>query len=230
MHDHQKNMNFNFAGIFESIFVPIWIEDIAPLYRQFEVLRQSGVTDLAAYLRENPSQIYLLAEKVEVVDVNQASVALYGARNKEEFLGQLNKLMCTIDQEKFAAALVSFWNQDEVFSMETTHQTFDGKPMATIISARIPRFESDDLIIPVTITDITALREKQESLTTALEEIKTLRGIIPICASCKSIRDGEGYWNELEKYISDRTDAQFTHGICPDCSKRLFPIEKRGEG
>lgn len=65
----------------------------------------------------------------------------------------------------------------------------------------------------------TRTRELQE----AVDTIKTLHGIIPICASCKKIRDDHGSWNQLETYISQHTDADFTHGICPDCSERLYP-------
>jgi response regulator RpfG family c-di-GMP phosphodiesterase len=72
------------------------------------------------------------------------------------------------------------------------------------------------------------LREKEREqeklikrLQEALAEIKTLKGLIPICATCKKIRDDEGYWNRLESYISKRTDAVFTHGICPDCAEKM---------
>jgi len=57
----------------------------------------------------------------------------------------------------------------------------------------------------------------------AIEEIKTLKGIIPICANCKSIRNDKGYWELVESYISKNTDAQFSHGICPDCMQKLYP-------
>ena len=57
----------------------------------------------------------------------------------------------------------------------------------------------------------------------AREEIKTLRGIIPICAACKKIRDDKGYWNQIEAYISKHSEADFSHGICPDCAERLYP-------
>ncbi len=60
-------------------------------------------------------------------------------------------------------------------------------------------------------------------LKNALEEIKTLKGIIPICANCKKIRDDTGYWNQLEYYISTHSDAKFSHGICPDCMEKLYP-------
>ncbi len=56
----------------------------------------------------------------------------------------------------------------------------------------------------------------------AREEIVSLRGIIPICASCKKIRDDEGFWASVETYLETRTDARFSHGICPDCEKKLY--------
>jgi hypothetical protein len=63
----------------------------------------------------------------------------------------------------------------------------------------------------------------EKDLTSALHEIKTLRGIIPICTTCKKIRDDQGYWQQVESYVRARTDAEFTHSICPDCLKILYP-------
>ncbi len=57
----------------------------------------------------------------------------------------------------------------------------------------------------------------------ALSEVKTLSGLLPICASCKSIRDDKGYWKQIESYIKDHSEAEFSHGICPDCIKKLYP-------
>ncbi len=67
------------------------------------------------------------------------------------------------------------------------------------------------------------LQELNEKLQTALDEIKTLRGIIPICANCKKIRDDNDSWQRIEQYISEHSEAQFSHGICPDCAKKLYP-------
>ena len=61
------------------------------------------------------------------------------------------------------------------------------------------------------------LRHANHELEKALAEIKTLHGLLPICAWCKKIRDDEGYWQKLETYLTRHTDAKFTHGICPDC-------------
>ncbi len=65
----------------------------------------------------------------------------------------------------------------------------------------------------------------------ALAEVKTLEGFIPICANCHHIRNDEGFWERVDKYIQDRTDAQFSHSICPDCMVELYPeLYKRENG
>lgn len=60
-----------------------------------------------------------------------------------------------------------------------------------------------------------------EMLGDSLENIKTLRGLIPICAQCKKMRDDQGYWQQVEHYLNARSEAQFTHGICPDCAAKF---------
>jgi len=57
----------------------------------------------------------------------------------------------------------------------------------------------------------------------ALSKVKTLSGLLPICASCKKIRDDRGYWNQIESYIRDHSEAEFSHSICPECAKKLYP-------
>ena len=60
------------------------------------------------------------------------------------------------------------------------------------------------------------------ALQKALDQIKTLRGIVPICMICKKIRDDQGYWNQVEVYVHDHTEAEFSHGLCPECAE-LYP-------
>jgi hypothetical protein len=71
-----------------------------------------------------------------------------------------------------------------------------------------------------------AEKEREQTigeLKKALAEVKTLSGLLPICASCKKIRDDKGYWSRIEKYVGDRSDARFSHSICPECAKKLYP-------
>jgi uncharacterized PurR-regulated membrane protein YhhQ (DUF165 family) len=62
-----------------------------------------------------------------------------------------------------------------------------------------------------------------EELKKAISEVKTLRGFLPICCICKNIRDDQGYWNQIESYIRDHSDAEFTHGLCPECAQKHYP-------
>jgi len=63
-----------------------------------------------------------------------------------------------------------------------------------------------------------------QELKTSLEQVQTLRGLLPICAKCKKIRDDEGYWQRLESYIKKHSPGvDFTHGLCPDCVKEIYP-------
>jgi len=77
------------------------------------------------------------------------------------------------------------------------------------------------------ITERKELEAEREKFISELEEalgkVKTLKGLLPICSHCKKIRDDEGYWNHLESYIDQHFDAQFSHGICPDCLKKYYP-------
>ena len=64
-----------------------------------------------------------------------------------------------------------------------------------------------------------AILEREE----ALKDVKILHGLLPICASCKKIRNDKGYWEQMEMYIRDHSEAEFSHGICPECAERLYP-------
>lgn len=68
-----------------------------------------------------------------------------------------------------------------------------------------------------------ALKQTRDALQDALNQVKRLSGLLPICANCKKIRDDRGYWKEIEHYIEEHSEALFTHGICPECWQRLYP-------
>ena len=74
---------------------------------------------------------------------------------------------------------------------------------------------------------LAALSQEQKKLIAELQDalasIKTLRGMLPICSSCKKIRDDKGYWSQIEAYMSDHSDAEFTHALCPECAEKLYP-------
>lgn len=88
---------------------------------------------------------------------------------------------------------------------------------------------SDDEVLTIIrdISDRKQAEAERERLILELQEavanVKALRGLLPICAYCKKIRDDQGYWNQVELYIRRHTEVQFTHGVCPDCARRIVP-------
>ena len=70
---------------------------------------------------------------------------------------------------------------------------------------------------------IHSLQQKQARLQKALSDIKVLSGLLPICSHCKKIKDDKGDWKEIESYIQENSEAEFTHGICPECTQEFFP-------
>jgi hypothetical protein len=82
------------------------------------------------------------------------------------------------------------------------------------------------LTIAYAVAKIQALlvkeRQRAEELREALRQVKTLTGLLPICAACKKIRNDEGYWQEIERYLAEHTDAQFTHGLCQECAQKFL--------
>lgn len=71
--------------------------------------------------------------------------------------------------------------------------------------------------------NISERKQQETALMRAQNEIRTLKGLLPICANCKRIRDAEGQWHEVEKYIERRAQVTFSHGLCPECMKSLYP-------
>ena len=71
--------------------------------------------------------------------------------------------------------------------------------------------------------DLMELRRLNAELQAALAKVKLLSGLLPICSGCKKIRDTQGYWQQVESYIREHSEAEFSHGLCPDCARRLYP-------
>lgn len=111
------------------------------------------------------------------------------------------------------------------------HVDKSGGKMIVEVSAYPVRDVTGDIVrfvhIAKDITERNKLEQEREKLISelqdALAEIRTLKGFIPICASCKKIRNDKGYWEQMEAYITRRSEAKFTHGVCPACAKKLYP-------
>jgi transcriptional regulator with PAS, ATPase and Fis domain len=114
--------------------------------------------------------------------------------------------------------------ETKVFVRTVHKHIYDGKEIFEEITAT-PVFDNNgDLkYIVEELRDITKLLKLETVINSLRSELKTLQGLLPICSSCKKVRDDKGYWSEVEKYISDRSEAKFSHSLCPDCLKELYP-------
>jgi AmiR/NasT family two-component response regulator len=102
----------------------------------------------------------------------------------------------------------------------------DAREMERAIAIAMARF--DDLMeLRRLNAELQAGNEARErlilELQDTLDQVKTLRGLLPICSSCKRVRDDAGYWSQLEVYIQEHSEAVFSHGLCPECAKKLYP-------
>lgn len=117
------------------------------------------------------------------------------------------------------------FKKHKIFEMEYRLMRYDGI-YRWIFDRGVPYYEDNGEFAGYigSCIDVTERVEAQEALKLKLEEeLRTLKGIIPICAHCHEIRDDKGAWNQLEKYITEHTEAQFSHGICEKCLKKHYP-------
>ena len=104
-----------------------------------------------------------------------------------------------------------------------------------MVKARTAELEKSNQQLQTEIIERKRLEEKKEQLIEdlkdALTNVKRLKRLLPICANCKKIRDDKGYWEEVDSYFYEQSEVEFTHGICPDCMKTLYPeyYNKKGK-
>jgi PAS domain S-box-containing protein len=172
--------------------------------------------------------VLVLDARDRVVDVNPAARALVG--EAEEIIGRrLGEVPGPL------GAAIAGLREQAVDHVEMSLPRDHGRYIDVHLSPLLDRDGSTTGKVLV-IHDLSERRrmelEREKLITelqTALGDIKTLRGLLPICSSCKKIRDDKGSWGGLERYIMDHSDAQFSHGICPDCMRKLYP-ELAGPG
>jgi len=165
--------------------------------------------------------------------VNSALAKMLGYGSPEEMISAITNISTQIyvDSKKHSNLLAATSEQTGWIYAENRYRRKDGTILTANLAVReVLNPDNTVAYLEGFVEDITdrrlaeeALEEERKRLQQALDEVKTLRGIFPICANCKKIRDDKGYWNQVEMYVSDHTEAKFSHGICPDCAKKLYP-------
>jgi PAS domain S-box-containing protein len=163
------------------------------------------------------------------IEVNNVACQRLGY-SRDEFRSMLprdimDELLAHSEFSRIEAELSS---QGQVV-FETTEVAKNGTRIPVEVSACTLKRGKKNMWIAISrdISERKRVEKDKENLILELQktllEVKTLRGILPICSSCKKIRDDKGYWNQVEVYVRDHTEATFSHSICPECAKRLYP-------
>jgi AmiR/NasT family two-component response regulator len=124
-------------------------------------------------------------------------------------------------QEKYPCPVVLLTSHDEPEMVRLASQAGVGAYL--LKPPRIEEIERALIIAAARFADLTELRRLNSELKIALDNVKVLRGLLPICACCKKVRGDKGYWEAVEGYFSKHSEIQFSHGICPDCIDKFYP-------
>jgi PAS domain S-box-containing protein len=177
--------------------------------------------------------IVLADSSGNIIAWNKAAQIIFGYR-EEEVLGQpLTMLMPERYRGAHRKGIARLQSGGEAHVIGTTVELHglrkDGSEFPLELSIGTWRTAEGTFYSGI-IRDITERKRAEEErerlilqLQEAMTRIKVLGGLLPICATCKKIRDDKGYWKQLEDYITDHSEAQFTHGICTECARKLHP-------
>ena len=161
---------FRFKNIFETSEVSIWNEDLSEIYLHLEDLKAKGVDNLDDYLENHPDEVMNIAAKVKILDVNEATVRLFGAENKEDQLQRIEQTFGPKAIEIFRKELCAIWDRKKVFRSEAGFRKLDGREIDAIISFRIPETADGFKNVPISIVDITDRKKAEEQLVEAKNE------------------------------------------------------------
>jgi PAS domain S-box-containing protein len=166
--------------------------------------------------------------------VSPGAVTMFGCTSEDELVGTSHgEFIVPEDRERAAADVALTLRGKSPGPIEYLGLRQDASTFAFEANSEIVRdAEGRPNQIVTIIRDITERKRVERELREAAEDVRTLRGILPICSSCKKIRDDQGGWSQVEVYVRDRTNAEFSHGLCPDCIEKLYPeqVEENASG
>lgn len=206
-----------------------FVADITEKKMALQALEESQASMVIAF-RANPAPVIISTiDDGRFIDVNERLLQMLGY-TREELIGRtVYDLAIWADSQARSAMIRKFLRQGFLREELIQFRTKSGDIRDIFWSAEIIKYQGRDVILslPYDITERKrALEEKEklfEALKKALADVKKLSGLLPICASCKKIRNDEGYWEQIEVYIKEHSEADFSHGICPDCVRKLYP-------
>jgi PAS domain S-box-containing protein len=213
------------------------VRDITERKRAEKTLQESE-EGYRTVMEQSADGIYLVdVDTKSIIEANRTFARMLGY-TQEETQGMHNYQLVAATPENIDRKFQEIVASPSPLSFERTFRKKDGSLLDVWITVSVLSYRGKRVACGI-IRDIAerkrAEKEREQlinELQEALANIKTLSGLIPICAQCKKIRDDKGYWQQVEVYVREHSEAKFSHGLCPECTKLLFPElqEKRKGG
>lgn len=215
---------------FALCFVLAWFSLRARQAARRERQARAALARLAAIIESSDDAIVGNTLDGKIVSWNAGARRLYGYSEAEALRQPIDILLPAVSGENIASLLHLVARGENINHFETTRRRKSGALVEVSLTIS-PVRDGDGRITGASMIarDISAwkrVERERESLVAelrdALAEVKTLTGLLPICAHCKKIRDDKGYWRQIEQYVHEHSHASFTHGICPECVDSFF--------
>ncbi|MBM9889789.1 MULTISPECIES: EAL domain-containing protein [Deefgea] len=154
----------SYRQLFDNAGISIWNQDQSKLVQHLQELHESEISDFPAYLRHNPAVAYQMMDLIKVIDVNQATLQLFGSDNKADFLRSFTRLFGEGTDQVVREQLCAFWRGDLTFTSEVNLVSLQGEKIQAVLSFPIPQSLDEARHVPVSINDITQLKASEHKL------------------------------------------------------------------
>lgn len=240
MDDRLRREELHYEAVFNSLSMAIWEHDFRPVAAELKRLRDSGVTDLRTYLRNNPDFVIRTRRMVRITDANRSAISMMGFSGKDSFFGRLSDFLPESD-ESFADCLLAIDERREVFETETTVRTASGEPIDIIVTFSLaPHFPLDR--VPGSILDITKrgqlerivastraqLERAQRSASVAAMSAAIAHEINQPLAAIQNFVDTATRW--LQRTPPNVAEALEALGSLRGCAQHAHEVVKRVRG
>lgn len=235
---HAGTQDFMHAGSAHALFLLFYLLLLLLLAFSIGLLVNKRLFATLAFREETFSKAFqsspyaLVLSRMSdalIVEVNHSYETMTGYTAEQTIGRKSTEMQLWAECEKRAAVVSRIEQTGQIRDEEMMFRRKNGELFPGLFSAQTIPMDNETYMLS-SIVDITARKTAQQEreeliakLQKALSEVKTLSGLLPICAACKKVRDDKGYWRQIEASIREHSDARFSHSLCPECVEKLYP-------